>query len=46
MKRVSRYNSKKIGGVCEMCKKKRGCDTHHLQHQKMADDTGFIGTFH
>lgn len=42
----SRYNSKKIGGVCEMCKKKRGCDTHHLQHQKMADDKGFIGTFH
>ena len=42
----SRYNSKKIGGVCEMCKTKRGCDTHHLQHQKMADERGFIGTFH
>ena len=31
----SRYNSKKIKGVCEKCGKKAS-DTHHLQHQQYA----------
>ena len=42
----SHYNSHKLGGLCEMCKKKRGIDTHHLQHQKSANKNGFIGGFH
>jgi DNA mismatch repair protein MutS len=44
--RGSHYNTQKLGGLCEMCKKKRGVDTHHLQHQKSANDKGFIGSFH
>ena len=42
----SHYNSHKLGGLCEICKKKRGIDTHHLQHQKSANKNGFIGSFH
>lgn len=42
----SRYNVEKIGGLCEMCKKKRGTDTHHLQHQKSSNEKGFIRSFH
>ena len=42
----SRYNIDKLGGLCEICKKKRGVDTHHLQHQKSANNKGFIGSFH
>ena len=42
----STYNASKIKGICEMCKKNRAIDTHHLQHQKSSDTKGFIGTFH
>ena len=40
------YNSKKIRGICEICKKNMGEEIHHLSPQKEADDDGFIGTFH
>jgi len=43
---VSRYNSNKIRGICEMCKEQIGEEIHHLEHQKDADENGFIGTFH
>jgi DNA mismatch repair protein MutS len=43
---TSRYNSKKILGKCELCKKADAVDVHHLQYQKDANEEGFIGSFH
>tara|TARA_A200000113_G_scaffold225885_1_gene248535 strand:- start:1193 stop:4225 length:3033 start_codon:yes stop_codon:yes gene_type:complete len=43
---TSRYNSKKVLGMCEMCKIKKAVDVHHLQYQKNANKEGFIGSFH
>lgn len=40
------YNAAKVRGLCEMCGKKMGEETHHLSPQKDADVNGFIGTFH
>jgi DNA mismatch repair protein MutS len=42
----STYNAKKIKGICEICKENIGEDVHHLQHQRDANDNGFINTFH
>ena len=42
----SKYNSKKIKGICEICNKDEGIDTHHLQYQCSADNDGFINGFH
>jgi DNA mismatch repair protein MutS len=42
----SRYNTKKIKGFCENCKKSLATETHHLSPQKDANEKGFIGTFH
>jgi DNA mismatch repair protein MutS len=42
----SPYNSKKIRGLCELCKHEMGEEIHHLQPQKDADDAGFIGDIH
>jgi DNA mismatch repair protein MutS len=42
----SRYNSKKIKGMCERCHKKMGEEVHHLQHQKYANDKEYINSFH
>jgi DNA mismatch repair protein MutS len=48
--KTSHFNSKKIVGMCEMCKVELGKEVHHLQHQQIADENGFIetpsGTFH
>jgi DNA mismatch repair protein MutS len=44
--KTSAYNSKKVRGMCEMCKEVMGEETHHLAPQKAADSRGFIGTFH
>jgi len=38
----SRYNSKKIVGICEKCGKNMGTEVHHLQHQAEADNNGYI----
>ena len=40
--KTSRYNSKKIVGVCEKCGKNMGTEVHHLQHQADANLNGFI----
>ena len=40
--KTSHYNSKKIVGVCEMCKEEMGEEVHHLQHQADADEDGII----
>jgi len=46
----SHYNSKKIMGLCEKCGIQLGTEVHHLQHQKDANEKGFIegedGSFH
>lgn len=42
----SRYNSKKIKGMCEICNKIKASEVHHLQHQCNADSNGYIGSFH
>ena len=44
--KISTYNSKKIRGICELCKENIGEEIHHLQQQKDADNEGFIGHFH
>lgn len=40
--KTSHFNSKKIVGLCELCNKEMGQEVHHLQHQKDADNDGFI----
>jgi DNA mismatch repair protein MutS len=45
-KKVSHFNSKKIMGNCELCKKRVGTEVHHLQHQENADKNNMIKTFH
>jgi len=40
--KTSRYNSKKIVGVCEKCGKNMGTEVHHLQHQNDANNDGII----
>lgn len=42
----SHFNNKKIKGNCEICKKEIGVEVHHLQHQQIADNNGFINSFH
>ena len=48
--KTSKYNSKKIVGMCEKCRKNVGIEIHHLQYQKDANVDGIIdndnGTFH
>ena len=38
----TKYNSKKIKGLCELCNINNGTEIHHLQYQKNADTNGFI----
>jgi DNA mismatch repair protein MutS len=40
----SAYNSKHLKGVCEKCGQIFSSEVHHLQHQKGANDKGFIHT--
>jgi len=48
--KTSHFNSKKIVGMCEMCHIEPGKEVHHLQHQQIANENGFIetqsGAFH
>ena len=43
---TSSYNANKIRGMCEVCKVEISQETHHLAAQQLADQDGFIGTFH
>ena len=43
---TTKYNAKKIRGLCEICNTELGTEIHHLKPQQMADKEGFIGTFH
>lgn len=40
--KTSHFNSKKIMSICELCKENIGSEVHHLQHQSVADNNGFI----
>jgi DNA mismatch repair protein MutS len=43
----SRYNAKKVRGMCQSCKQSPATQVHHLQHQARArSDNAYIGTFH
>ena len=42
----SKYNSKKIRGICEVCNETIATEIHHLIPQKDADETGHIGFVH
>ena len=42
--RKSRYNGGKMLGACELCKTIPATQTHHMQHQKLADGRNFITT--
>ena len=44
--KTSRYNSKKIRGLCEECQSEFSTEVHHVAHQKDAQDNGYIGSFH
>ena len=48
--KTSRYNSKKIVGMCEKCGTNLGTEVHHLQHQSAAEPNDYIvsgdNTFH
>jgi len=39
---TTKYNSRKIRGICEICRKKMGEEIHHLQPQKDADNNGYL----
>ena len=39
---VSRYNSKKIKDICELCKINNGTEIHHLEYQKSAKSNNYI----
>ena len=36
------FNSNKIIGICEICKKNQAVDCHHLQYQCDSNENGFI----
>lgn len=40
----SRYNSKKLVGICEDCRVEFSTEIHHIEHQKNADSTGMVRT--
>lgn len=40
------YNSKKVRGICEICKNTIGSEIHHLQQQSLSNKEGYIHTFH
>ena len=40
--KTSHFNAKKIKGMCERCNACIGEEVHHLQHQKVANEDGFI----
>jgi DNA mismatch repair protein MutS len=43
---TTRYNAKKVRGLCEMCKTALSTETHHLMMQKEADEDGYVGGIH
>jgi DNA mismatch repair protein MutS len=42
----TKYNAKKVRGICEMCKNEMSAEIHHMSPQKDASPDGFIDSFH
>ena len=43
----SHFNTRKLGGNCEICKIERATEVHHLQHQTNANKSNnYINSFH
>jgi len=40
--KTSHFNSQKVIGTCELCGIEQGKEVHHLQYQKLANETGYI----
>ncbi len=43
---TSRYNQKKIKGICEKCGVEVATEVHHILQQKDANDKGYVGAVH
>jgi DNA mismatch repair ATPase MutS len=44
--KITKYNSQKIKGKCELCNINIADEIHHLREQNEANDDGFIDGFH
>ena len=44
--KTSHYNSKKIIGLCEICRVNQAVDCHHLQYQSDSNENGYINSNH
>ena len=43
---ATRYNAKKIRGVCELCGEEMATETHHILEQANADARGYVDGIH
>lgn len=43
---ATKYNAKKIRGVCEICGEEMATETHHILEQAVADKNGYIDGIH
>jgi len=44
--KTSNYNSSIYMDICNVCKKNKSVDTHHINYQSLSDDNGFFENFH
>lgn len=44
--KTSNYNSSIYMDICNVCKKNKSEDTHHINYQSLSDDNGFFESFH
>ena len=44
--KTSNYNSSIFMDICNVCKKNKSVDTHHINYQSLSDDNGFFENFH
>jgi len=44
--KTSNYNSSIFMDICNVCKKNKSIDTHHINYQSLSDDNGFFENYH
>lgn len=44
--KTSNYNSSVYMDICNVCKKNKSVDTHHINYQSLSDDNGFFENYH
>ena len=44
--KTSNYNSSIYMDICNVCKKNKSVDTHHINYQSLSDDNGFFENYH